>query len=73
VFFLVRFTKRPLRFFGMVGLVILSVGVLELAYLIFERVYFHSPLADRPALLLAALFIVLGVQIFAFGAARRIN
>jgi glycosyltransferase involved in cell wall biosynthesis len=67
VFFLVRFTKRPLRFFGMVGLVTLSVGVLELVYLIFERVYFHSPLADRPALLLAALFIVLGVQIFALG------
>jgi len=59
--------QKPLRFFGMVGLVILSVGVLELAYLIFERVYFHSPLADRPALLLAALFIVLGVQIFALG------
>jgi glycosyltransferase involved in cell wall biosynthesis len=67
VFFLVRFTKRPLRFFGMVGVVTLSLGLLELLYLVADRVAFNSPLADRPALLLASLFIVLGVQIFALG------
>jgi glycosyltransferase involved in cell wall biosynthesis len=67
VFFLVRFTKRPLRFFGMVGVATLSIGVLELLYLVIDRVVFHTPLADRPALLLASLFIVLGVQIFALG------
>jgi glycosyltransferase involved in cell wall biosynthesis len=67
IFFLVRFTKRPLRFFGMVGVGTLSLGLLELAYLLFDRVVFHSALADRPALLLASLLIVLGVQIFALG------
>jgi glycosyltransferase involved in cell wall biosynthesis len=67
VFFLVRFTKRPLRFFGMVGVTTLSIGVLELLYLIVDRIMFQVPLADRPALLLASLFIVLGVQIFALG------
>jgi hypothetical protein len=67
VFFLVRFTKKPLRFFGMIGLVTFSVGILELLYLVFDRVWFASPLADRPALLLASLMIVLGVQIFALG------
>jgi len=67
IFFLVRFTKKPLRFFGMIGVATFSVGILELLYLVFDRVYFHSPLADRPALLLASLLIVLGVQIFALG------
>lgn len=67
VFFLVRFTKKPLRFFGMIGVVAFALGLAELAYLVFERLYFHSPLADRPALLLASLLIVLGVQIFALG------
>jgi glycosyltransferase involved in cell wall biosynthesis len=67
VFFLVRFTKRPLRFFGMIGVSTLAVGLLELAYLVFERLYLRVPLADRPALLLASLLIVLGVQIFALG------
>jgi glycosyltransferase involved in cell wall biosynthesis len=67
VFFLVRFTKRPLRFFGMIGVATLSVGMIELLYLVVDRIFFHSPLADRPALILASLLIVLGVQIFALG------
>jgi glycosyltransferase involved in cell wall biosynthesis len=67
VFFLVRFTKRPLRFFGMIGVSTLFAGILELLYLVVERLYLHVPLADRPALLLASLLIVLGVQIFALG------
>jgi glycosyltransferase involved in cell wall biosynthesis len=67
IFFLVRFTKKPLRFFGMIGIVFFALGALELAYLIFQRLVLHSPLADRPALMLASLFIVLGFQIFALG------
>jgi len=67
VFFLVRFTKKPLRFFGMIGVATFAVGILELIYLVFERICFAIPLADRPALLLASLLIVLGVQIFALG------
>ncbi len=67
VFFLVRFTKKPLRFFGMIGVATFTLGILELLWLVFDRVYFHHPLADRPALLLASLMIVLGVQMFALG------
>jgi glycosyltransferase involved in cell wall biosynthesis len=67
VFFLVRFTKKPLRFFGMIGVVMGVLGLLEMLYLIVDRVYFHTPLADRPAILLASLLIVLGVQVFALG------
>jgi glycosyltransferase involved in cell wall biosynthesis len=67
IFFLVRFTKKPLRFFGMIGIVCLLLGFIELGYLVFQRLVLHSPLADRPALMLASLFVVLGVQIFALG------
>jgi len=67
IFFLVRFTKKPLRFFGMIGVATFGIGILELLYLVFDRILFASPLADRPALLLASLLIVLGVQIFALG------
>src|SRR5688500_18792075 len=67
IFFLVRFTKRPLRFFGMLGATTFSVGVLLIAYLCFERLMLNVQLADRPALLLATLFVVLGMQIFALG------
>jgi glycosyltransferase involved in cell wall biosynthesis len=67
IFFLVRFTKRPLRFFGMVGAVTFSLGAALITYLGVERIAFDQSLADRPALLLAALLIVLGMQIFALG------
>jgi glycosyltransferase involved in cell wall biosynthesis len=67
VLFLVRFTQKPLRFFGMVGLTLTGIGVALLAGLIIARVGFGHPLADRPALLLSSLLVVLGLQLFALG------
>ena len=67
IFFLVRFTKRPLRFFGMLGASTFGIGALLLAYLSVERLVFNHQLGDRPALLLAGLLVVLGLQVFALG------
>jgi glycosyltransferase involved in cell wall biosynthesis len=67
IFFLMRFTKKPLRFFGMLGATTFGVGAVLIAYLGMDRLLFSEPLADRPALLLAALLLVLGMQIFALG------
>jgi glycosyltransferase involved in cell wall biosynthesis len=67
LFFLVRFTKKPLRFFGTIGFIVGALGVLFLAVLIVQRLFFAVALADRPALLLSSLMVVLGVQIFALG------
>lgn len=67
IFFLVKFTKKPLRFFGLVGMGLLGIGLLTTAYLVFERLLLNVPLADRPALFLSSLLIVLGVQVIAIG------
>jgi glycosyltransferase involved in cell wall biosynthesis len=67
VFFLVRFTKKPLRFFGTVGASAFGIGALITAWLILDRLVFAHPLADRPALLLSSLLVVLGLQLFAIG------
>lgn len=67
IFFLVRFTKKPLRFFGMVGSVVFAIGALIVATLVVQRMFFDVGLADRPALLLGSLMLVLGVQVFALG------
>jgi glycosyltransferase involved in cell wall biosynthesis len=67
VFFLVRFTKKPLRFFGMVGATVLIIGTLLMLYLIGDRLIFSVGLANRPALLLSSLLVVLGLQLFALG------
>lgn len=67
VIFLVRFTKKPLRFFGMIGVLTWGFGALVILYLVAQRLLFDEPLADRPALLLASLLAVLGLQLFAIG------
>jgi glycosyltransferase involved in cell wall biosynthesis len=67
VFFLVRFTKKPLRFFGMLGASTFVIGALLVAWLAIDRLVFMHPLADRPALLLSSLLVVLGMQLFALG------
>lgn len=67
IIFLSKFTKKPLRFFGTIGSIVFSVGAVFLAYIIIERLFFGVALADRPALLLTSLLVVLGLQIFALG------
>ena len=67
VFFLVRFTKKPLRFFGMAGVTTFAIGALWTAVLVVQRLAFDQALADRPALLVASLLVVLGMQLFALG------
>jgi glycosyltransferase involved in cell wall biosynthesis len=67
VFFLVRFTKKPLRFFGMAGVSTFGIGLVITLILVFQRLVFNEPLADRPALLLSSLLVVLGLQLFAIG------
>lgn len=67
VVFLVRFTKKPLRFFGMIGSITFFLGAVFLAYVVIQRLFFGVDLADRPALLLSSLLVVLGLQIFALG------
>ena len=67
VFFLIKFTKKPLRFFGLTGSVILVVGLLVTSYLVINRLLFGVALSDRPLFLIGILFLVLGLQIFAIG------
>jgi len=67
IFFLLKFTKKPLRFFGMLGSVNFGLGSIILLYLGIERVFLGTPLADRPILLLASLLLVLGFQMLAIG------
>ena len=62
-----RFTKKPLRFFGMVGVGNLR-GRRAAGHLAGHRAPVLRPgLADRPALLLSSLLVVLGLQFFALG------
>ena len=67
VFFLVRFLHKPFRFFGGIGLGVAALGGLATLWLVFERLVLGIALADRPALILSTLLVVLGLQIIAVG------
>jgi len=67
VFFLTRFTRRPLRFFGPLGAACTVAGLLGLAIVVVQRLALGVPLADRPALILSSLCVAVGLQVLAIG------
>jgi glycosyltransferase involved in cell wall biosynthesis len=61
VFFLIKYTTRPLHFFGRIGSALIVVGVLCLAYL--TMLWFQSiPIGTRPLLAFGVLLVVIGGQ-----------
>jgi len=67
LYVLLRFTKKPLRFFGSIGMIVLIPGLLYTGGLTIARIFYGVALADRPALILGVLMIVLGIQTIALG------
>lgn len=66
VLFLLRFTYKPLRFFGLVGSAFSAAGGLILLVLFVQRLAGQG-IADRPLLLLGVLLLTFGVQAVALG------
>ena len=67
LFLLLKFTKRPLRFFGPLGFGVFGLGLLATGAVIASRLWLDVPLADRPALVMGVTMIVLGIQVVAVG------
>lgn len=67
LFFVLKFVRKPLRFFGAIGLPFLLFGLLFTSVLAVGRLFFDMQLADRPILILGVLMIVLGIQTIALG------
>lgn len=65
--FLMRFLHRPMQAFGSVGLTMLMLGVLVLAYLSVDKFLLGHPIGGRPLLLLGVMFALIGVQLVATG------
>lgn len=67
IVFLFKFTKKPLRFFGLIGSGLFATGFGVSFYLLCERLMGMGSLADRPLLVLGVLLMVLGVQTASMG------
>lgn len=65
--FLLRFTDKPLRFFGLVGSVMSMAGLVLLVVIVLERQFADRGLANRPIFLLGVLLLTLGAQAIALG------
>jgi glycosyltransferase involved in cell wall biosynthesis len=65
--FFLGFRTRPLHMFGMLGLTSGGVGTLLLAKLFFERFVLAVPLGGRPALMIAVMLVLIGLQFLCFG------
>ncbi|HLW70860.1 MAG TPA: glycosyltransferase family 2 protein [Candidatus Binataceae bacterium] len=65
--FLSGYSTRPIQFFGLIGLIIGALGTAWTAILVFEKVVLGHQLGSRPALWLAVLLVVVGVQLVSLG------
>jgi len=67
VAFLTRFAARPMHFFGSIGTLAFGLGTAISLWLSVDKIVFGNALGDRPLLLLGALLILFGAQMFTTG------
>lgn len=67
VVFLFKFTKKPLRFFGLIGAGLFAGGFIVSIILAIQKLFGLTALANRPLLILGVLLMVLGVQTASIG------
>jgi glycosyltransferase involved in cell wall biosynthesis len=65
--FLSGYATRPIQVFGLIGLIMGGLGAAWTAILVFEKVALGRMLGNRPALWLAVLLVVVGVQLVSLG------
>jgi hypothetical protein len=67
LYFNIRFSRKPLRFFSAIGLGFLIVGLLNMSYVFVQKFLLGSPIGDRSLLLVSIFFMFLGVQVASIG------
>ncbi len=68
IFFVGKFNKRPMHFFGTLGIISISIGLFILVYLtIMKLVYNVSGIQDRPLFFFGILIFIIGTQLFLTG------
>lgn len=68
IMFVGKFGKRPMHFFGVIGLLFSFLGTCLLGYLSISKLFFDvDQIANRPAFFLGMLLIIVGIQLFIAG------
>ncbi len=67
VFFTTKYLKRPLHFFGTIGVLFALLGFAIDSFLAYEWLFKNISLSNRPLVLLGVALIIVGVQFFSMG------
>lgn len=68
IVFVGRFGKRPMHFFGSLGVISISFGFLTLIYLSIAKMIFEEyGIAERPLFFFGILALIIGTQLFVTG------
>ena len=68
IMFVGKFGKRPMHFFGVIGIVISLIGTGLLLYLSATKLFWGvTGIAERPSFFLGMLLIIVGIQLFIAG------
>lgn len=67
VFFLTRYSKKPIHFMGFMGALFFIIGLGIELYLFVYRILQLGPIAGRPLLIVGALLLVIGIQLISIG------
>lgn len=62
IYFLTKYNRRPLHFFGKIGTFIFGIGILILLYFTIEHYFFGQTVGRRPLFFIGILFILAGIQ-----------
>ena len=70
IWFVSRFAKRPMHFFGLLGVLMFIIGFGFAFYLGLDKLYFNPTgrlIAERPEFFIALTTMVIGTQFFVAG------
>jgi len=67
MFFLSKYGKRPMHFFGIIGFIFLLIGFGILTYLTVTKIFYEQSVGNRPILFLGMLLVLGGLQILFTG------
>ena len=73
LWFLSRFGKRPMHFFGLIGTIIFLIGSVTSVWLIIDKIVAQSqglkyrPVTDQPLFYISLVALILGMQLFLSG------
>ena len=67
IFFMGKFGKRPMHFFGLWGTIFFLIGFGFSVYLVISKIVFKTPLTNNPLFFMAMTAAIIGIQLFLAG------